>query len=57
MLDKIMCYLMVASSTLVGFMAIYDGFNGQGKIWILVGCLALIIGGLTVILERKSNDC
>ena len=56
MVDKMICYFIVATSVLVGLMAINDGLSGQGKGWITFGCLVLIIGGLAIIWEKKREE-
>ena len=52
MLDKMICYFIVATSILVGLLAINDGFTGHGKGWIAFGCLVLSIGGLAILFEK-----
>lgn len=52
MLDKMICYFIVATSILVGLLAINDGFTGHGKGWIVFGCLVLSIGGLAILFEK-----
>ena len=55
MLDKMICYFIVATSILVGLLAINDGFTGHGKGWIAFGCLVLSIGGLAILFEKKMK--